>query len=61
MKRAVLDALSDRPDSLLEPLVGLIRQRMGRAQLAEVFPSFLGPLSQRELRAGLSALTIIGE
>ncbi|MGH6628192.1 MAG: cyclic nucleotide-binding domain-containing protein, partial [Burkholderiales bacterium] len=49
LKRAVLDALSDRPDSLLEPLVGLIRQRMGRAQLAEVFPSFLGPLSPREL------------
>jgi predicted acylesterase/phospholipase RssA len=49
LRRAALDALTDHPDSLLEPLVGLIRSRMGRAQLAEVLPSFLGPLSPREL------------
>ena len=51
LKRAVLDALSDRPGSLLEPLVWLIRQRIGRAQLAEVFPAFLGPLSPREIQS----------
>jgi CRP-like cAMP-binding protein len=49
LRRAVLDALSDREGELLEPLVGIIRSRLGRAQLAEVLPAFFGPLGPREI------------
>ncbi|MGH8571882.1 MAG: cyclic nucleotide-binding domain-containing protein, partial [Gammaproteobacteria bacterium] len=49
LRRAVLDALSDREGELLEPLVWIIRSRLGRAQLAEVLPGFLGPLGPREI------------
>ena len=49
LKRAVLDALSDREGELLEPLVWIIRSRLGRAQLAEVLPAFFGPLGPREI------------
>ncbi|MGH8577422.1 MAG: cyclic nucleotide-binding and patatin-like phospholipase domain-containing protein, partial [Gammaproteobacteria bacterium] len=40
-----------RESEILEPLVWIVRSRMGRAQLAEVFPRFLGPLSPQELDA----------
>jgi len=50
LTRAVLDALADREGELLEPLVWIVRSRMGRAQLAEVLPGFLGPLGPRELK-----------
>jgi predicted acylesterase/phospholipase RssA/CRP-like cAMP-binding protein len=49
LRRAALDALSDREGQLLEPLVWIIRSRLGRAQLAEVLPAFLGPLGPREI------------
>ena len=49
LRRAVLDALSDREGQLLEPLVWIIRSRLGRAQLGEVLPAFLGPLGPREI------------
>ncbi len=35
LPRAVLDALSDRTGEILEPLVWIIRSRMGRAQLTK--------------------------
>ncbi len=49
LRRAVLEALSDREGELLEPLVWFIRSRMGRTQLAEVLPRFLGPLGPQAL------------
>ncbi len=49
LRRAVLDALSDREGELLEPLVWIIRSRLGRAQLAEVLPAFFGPLGPGEI------------
>lgn len=51
LPRAVLDALSDRKSGILEPLVYIVRSGMGRAQLAEVLPRFLGPLGPQELDA----------
>ncbi len=49
LRRAVLDALSDREGELLEPLVRIVRRRLGRAQLAEVLPAFFGALDPREI------------
>jgi NTE family protein/lysophospholipid hydrolase len=49
LRREVLDALSDGRGELLEPLVWIVRGRMGRAQLAEVLPGFLGPLDPQAL------------
>ena len=49
LKRAGLDALSDREGELLEPLVWILRSRLGRAQLAEVLPTFFGSLCPGEI------------
>ncbi|MFH0341263.1 MAG: cyclic nucleotide-binding domain-containing protein [Chromatiales bacterium] len=49
LSRAVLDGLSDREGEILEPLVWVIRSRMGRAQLADVLPGFLGSLGPQKL------------
>ncbi len=49
LTRAVLEALAEREGALLEPLVWIVRSRLGRAQLAEVLPGFLGPLAARDL------------
>jgi len=51
LRRAVLDAVWNHEAERLEPLVWIIRSRIGRAQLAEVLPAFLGPLGPRELDA----------
>ncbi|MCI0657920.1 MAG: cyclic nucleotide-binding domain-containing protein, partial [Acidobacteria bacterium] len=49
LTRAVFEALSEREGELLEPLVWIVRSRLGRAQLAEVLAGFLGPLGPQEL------------
>ncbi len=49
LRRAVLDAVWDHEAERLEPLVWIIRSRIGRAQMAEVLPAFLGPLDTQAL------------
>ncbi|MGH8533150.1 MAG: Crp/Fnr family transcriptional regulator, partial [Gammaproteobacteria bacterium] len=53
LPRAVLDALSNREGEILEPLVWIVRSRLGRAQLAEVLPRFLGPLGPLRMALAL--------